>query len=290
MDLEKTAIERLKLASEMSLTYYEQPLVVTYSGGKDSDVCLSLAKRAGIPFEVQHNHTTADAPETVHYTRKVFHDLECAGVKCNITYPYYKGQRVSLWTLMPQKLIPPTQIQRYCCDVLKERSCNNRMIVTGVRWAESSKRRVSRGIYETLGKSKASKIILNNDNDDTRRLFENCQLKAKRVCNPIVDWKDRDVWGYLNAEGLSANPLYQCGFDRVGCIGCPMGGRKRYSEFRRYPKYKEMYIRAFDRIVLARNAAGKDNRSNWTSGYAMFQWWMYENPDQIILDGWEDDI
>ena len=38
----------------MSLRLYKQPLVVTYSGGKDSDVLLHLAEASGIPFEVLH--------------------------------------------------------------------------------------------------------------------------------------------------------------------------------------------------------------------------------------------
>lgn len=62
MDLEQTAIERLKMASDMSLRLYKQPLVITYSGGKDSDVLLHLAGRSGIPYEVLHSLTTADAP------------------------------------------------------------------------------------------------------------------------------------------------------------------------------------------------------------------------------------
>lgn len=290
MDLEKTAIERLKLASEMSLTYYEQPLIVTYSGGKDSDVCLELAKRAGIPFEVQHSHTTADAPETVHHIRQKFKGLDETGIKCSITHPYYKGQRVSMWSLIPIKLMPPTQLVRYCCDVLKEQDGKNRMITTGVRWSESTKRANGRSIYETIAKRRENKIVLSNDNDDTRQLFENCSLKAKRVVNPIIDWTDSDVWKFINAEKVCTNPLYQCGFDRVGCVGCPMAGRKRYSDFRRYPKYKQMYINAFDRVVLARKAAGKANEGQWSTGYGMFKWWMRENPDQVIMDGWEDDI
>lgn len=48
MDKEQKAIERLRTASEMSLAYYKQPLVITTSGGKDSDVCLKLAENAGI--------------------------------------------------------------------------------------------------------------------------------------------------------------------------------------------------------------------------------------------------
>ena len=58
-DLEHTAIERLKSASDMSLRLYKQPLVITYSGGKDSDVLLHLAEASGIPFEVLHSLTTA---------------------------------------------------------------------------------------------------------------------------------------------------------------------------------------------------------------------------------------
>ena len=67
MDVEQKAIERIKMAAEMSQTYHEKPLVITTSGGKDSDVCVELAKRSGVTFEVQHNHTTADAPQTVYH-------------------------------------------------------------------------------------------------------------------------------------------------------------------------------------------------------------------------------
>ena len=61
-DLEQLAIQRIKAASEMSLSHYKQPLICTYSGGKDSDVMLRLFRRSGIPFEVLNSHTTADAP------------------------------------------------------------------------------------------------------------------------------------------------------------------------------------------------------------------------------------
>ena len=66
-DLEHTAIERLKAASDMSLRLYKQPLVITYSGGKGSDVLLHLAETSGIQFEVLHSLTTADAPQTAYH-------------------------------------------------------------------------------------------------------------------------------------------------------------------------------------------------------------------------------
>lgn len=84
MDLEHKAIERIKTASEMSMQYYQKPLICTYSGGKDSDVMLELFRRSGVTFEVHNSHTTADAPQTVYHIRKVFRELELQGIRCNI--------------------------------------------------------------------------------------------------------------------------------------------------------------------------------------------------------------
>ncbi len=84
-DLEQTAIERLKAASDMSLRLFEKPLVITYSGGKDSDVLLHLAEKSGIPFEALHSLTTADAPETVRHVYDTFYRLECNGYGWHIS-------------------------------------------------------------------------------------------------------------------------------------------------------------------------------------------------------------
>lgn len=284
MDKEETAITRLREASAMSLKVYKQPLVVTISGGKDSSVCVALAERAGIPFEVIHNHTTADAPETVCFVRNALHRLELKGIKCNLQYPFYKGKRTSMWQLIPQKLMPPTRIVRYCCVILKEYGGTGRFITTGIRWEESLSRREKRGIYEA-----GRKVVLNNDNDDRRRLFENCRLQAKMVCNPIIEWTDADVWDYIRSERLTLNPLYQCGFSRVGCIGCPLAGTKgRQKEFARYPKFQQNYILAFGRMLKERERRGKIQGS-WdmgTTGEDIFHWWMEDGvlPGQINME------
>lgn len=225
-DLEQMAIDRLKAASDMSLMAYQQPLVICISGGKDSGVITELAVRSGIPCEFQHNHTTADAPETVRFVRSEFKRLEEKGYKCTVNMPVYKGQRVSMWSLIPQKLMPPTRLVRYCCSVLKETGGAGRFICTGVRWAESTSRKNNRGIYEKLGATKDKRITLANDNDEKRMLFENCRLKATRVVNPIIDWTDEDVYGFLEDAKVPMNPLYTEGQCRVGCIGCPMAGKK----------------------------------------------------------------
>lgn len=285
MDKEHQAIERLQKASKMSLEKYGEPLIVTDSGGKDSSVCKALAERSGIQFEVMHNHTTADAPETVYFVRSEAKRLENKGIKYTINYPTYKGKPTSMWNLIPQKLMPPTRLVRYCCEVLKEYGGNDRFITTGVRWAESRKRK-ERGIYEKIASKKGQRIVLQDDNDDTRQLFENCAIKGRRTVNPIVDWKDEDIWDYINVEKIPVNPLYQCGFHRVGCIGCPMAGTQgRYSQFKRYPKYKDAYIRAFDKMVKMREEKGLKN--TWgKQGKDVFHWWMEDGtlPGQYELD------
>lgn len=286
-DLEQIAIERLKAASEMSLHHYGLPLVITDSGGKDSQVCKELAIRAGIPFEIQHNHTTADAPETVRFVRSEAKRFEELGIKYTFNMPTYKGKRTSMWGLIPQKLMPPTRMVRYCCSVLKETGGSGRFISTGVRWAESSSRKNNRGIFEKYGSTLANKLILNNDNDDKRLLFENCRLKAKRIVNPIVDWKDDDVWQFLNDAKAPINPLYAEGWCRVGCVGCPLASKKvRVAEFIRWPKYKNLYIHAFDEMMKVREQRGKNEGTMrfGTTGRDVFNWWM----DSGILPGQMD--
>lgn len=281
MDLEQKSIERIRIASEMSLHSYGLPLICTYSGGKDSDVQLELFKRAGIPFEVHNSHTTADAPQTVRHIRDTFYKLELQGIKCTIDYHIKAdGSRVTMWNLIPKKLMPPTRLVRYCCSELKETSCANRMIATGVRWDESVKRK-DREAFEVITTHKEKKIkvsdekMLLTDNDDTRKLFEQCQLKAKTVVNPIIDWKTPDIWEYAKAEKIQLNCLYEQGYERVGCIGCPMAGKGRIREFADFPKIKQAYIRAFDRMIEVRKQQGKATK--WKTGEEVFLWWMEDN-------------
>lgn len=295
MDKEQLAIARLQDAARLSEHRYKRPLMVTYSGGKDSQVLVALAERAGINFEVVNSHTTADAPETVYFIRDRFKELEERGIKCTIIMPTYKGKPVSMWTLIPQKLVPPTRIMRYCCAVLKETTGHNRFIATGVRWAESTQRKLNRGIMEINHRDKEKRIVMMADNSEKRQLFETCAIKGKMTVNPIIDWSDEDVWDYMNAERLSVNPLYCEGQKRVGCVGCPMAGRGgRQREFVRWPAYEKMYISAFDRMVEARKQCvenrGKIFSDNWETGRDVFHWWIEDGvlPGQVSFDDIEE--
>lgn len=286
------AVKRLREAAEMSQALYDKPLLVTYSGGKDSDTVLRLAQIAKIPFEVQHSHTTADAPETVYHVRDKFRGLELAGIKCEIDYHTQPdGTRTTMWNLIPRKLIPPTRLVRYCCAELKEGGGKDRMITTGVRWDESTARK-SRGALEIISKRREKSVILNNDNDEDRRLFETCTMKGKRVANPIIDWETSDVMDFLTGEKVKLCSLYSEGWKRVGCIGCPMAGKHRYAEFARYPTYKKAYIRAFDKMMEMRRLRGMPRGVEMDeTGVDVFHWWMEDGilPGQTVLPGFEEE-
>lgn len=273
MDKEELAIARLQDAARLSEHRYKLPLMVTYSGGKDSQVLVALAERANINFEVVNSHTTADAPETVYFIREQFREMELRGIKCSIVMPKYKGLPVSMWTLIPQKGMPPTRLARYCCQVLKESNGKGRFNATGVRWAESPRRKNSRGVMEVMNKDPQKRIILANDNDEKRQLFETCNLKAEMVVNPIVDWSDDEVWDYITSEKLPFNPLYCEGWKRVGCIGCPLaGGKMMKKEFSRWPEYQKLYLDAFERMLKVRKEQGKETIA-WKDGMDVFHWW-----------------
>lgn len=281
MDLEQKSIERIKLAALMSEQYYDAPLICTYSGGKDSDVMLELFKRSGVNFEVVNSHTTVDAPQTVYHIRKKFKELEDLGIKATIAYPVFKGKRTSMWELIEQKGAP-TRIHRWCCAVFKEKSTPGRMITTGVRWEEST-RRADRGEYESIEKTVKERksatyedIILTNDNDAKRKIIDRCEVKGAVVANPIVDWKHRDIWEFIRSEKIKYNPLYDMGYSRVGCIGCPMSSySKRCKEFSDFPKYRDNYIKAFDRFINKKEKEGSISR--YKTAQEMFDWWM-EDP------------
>ena len=286
IELEKKAIERLKMFEPSA---NQEPYYLAYSGGKDSDTIKILAQLAGVRYEAVNNHTTVDAPETVYYIK--------SQKDVKIEYP-----EKTMWQLIVDKMIPPTRLVRYCCAELKERGGENRRVVTGVRWAESAKRKESADVVKVLRKTKAilakaeelgvdfretrqGGVVLNSDNESSRELVEDCYLHHKVVINPIVDWTDDDVWEFLHHYGCRSNPLYECGYKRIGCIGCPMTAKHRYKEFNDYPKYKLNYIRAFDRMLERRKERGLGSKVEWTSGKDVFKWWMGEDVNQISFFG-----
>lgn len=281
---ERIAIQRIR-AFEPDDGYY-----LAYSGGKDSDCIKILATLAGVKFDAVHNLTTVDAPETVRYVK--------SQPDVRIEYPH-----TSMWKLIVDNGIPPTRLIRYCCRMLKERGGTGRVTITGVRWSESTKRSESSDVVKIIGKPKGTErlaqeldaeyrisqqggLVLNDDNDASRRMVEQCYRTRKTMINPIIDWDDSNVWDYLKHYGCTSNPLYQCGYHRIGCIGCPMHGSKgMLKDFARYPVYRDNYIRAFNRMIEEHSHKWEESkRIKWRCGQDVYDWWVGVDKDQLRLE------
>lgn len=293
------AKKALRLAADMSKTYYKEPLIITYSGGKDSDVLLHLAESCLNPdeFEVLNSHTTVDAPETVYHIREVFKRLNDKGVKTTIDYHKNPdGTNKTMWSLIIQKEIPPTRLARFCCKELKESGTPHRLCALGVREAESRNRQ-GRNTFSTRGTNKATAHYYSlNHAEEVHQESQEIQdenwdcllIKAMKehkdtMVNPIYEWLDEDIWDYIKTENMIVNPLYSKGYQRVGCIGCPLASPKmRIKEFTDYPTYKQMYINTFEKMLRKREANGKDDVTGrdayhcWRTGEDVFSWWMEE--------------
>lgn len=178
------------------------------------------------------------------------------------------GEPVTMWKLIVDRQMPPTRKARFCCAVLKEPNGKGRVTVTGVRWEESINRKRTHGLVDLQGAVKQTAkvaadvgaetknngrgtLILNNDNDASRQVVEHCFQKAKTTINPIIDWTEDDVWEFLNdVVKVPHCELYDQGWNRLGCIGCPMASvEERRRSFEEWPKYKDAYIRAFQRMI-----------------------------------------
>lgn len=270
------AIERLKFFEKIALKSSDEGYYVAYSGGKDSLVIAYLCILAGVKFALHNNHTTLDAPELVYHIR----DMKTWFKNNHNVDLYIHYPEKTMWELIPEKLMPPTRTVRYCCDYLKEGGGIGRFVVTGVRWDESVRRKKLRQMVEfdrygseSKEAKENRKIFLNNDNDEKRRMMETCKIKGKHVLNPIIDWTDEDVWEFIKKYKLPYCNLYDKGFERLGCIGCPMSGKKgMLKEFKLYPQYYKNYLSAFGRMLKARKEKGLD--TNWKTSEDVMKWWI----------------
>ncbi|MGL4452192.1 MAG: phosphoadenosine phosphosulfate reductase family protein [Sarcina sp.] len=230
----------------------EKKNICAFSGGKDSIVLKHLCQRAMLKqIDYIYSPPSVDPPELIYYIRKYHPDV--------IVQPYKKdenGEAITMWTLIPKKLMPPTRLVRYCCDVMKERTGDvGDTVFLGVRWAESAKR------------SKLSMVGF---------------YKKKVVVRPIIDWTDEEIWEYIKKYNLPYCELYDKGFKRLGCIGCPLSSNQK-TELELYPKVRDNYVRAFDRMILERKRKGKECK--WKTGEEVMNWWVGDVAKNKNIDG-----
>ena len=267
---------------------------VAFSGGKDSQCVYHLCKMAGVKFDAHYNVTSVDPPELIRFIKKNYPDVIFE------RHHDKEGKPITMWSMIPDHATPPTRIVRYCCEKLKETNGEGRFTVTGVRAAESSNRKRNQGVITVPKAGKKLKkeleeldvdfqenqrggIVLNYDNSEKHRMTEHCIRTGKVLLNPIIDWEEEDVWEFLNGNGIEHCCLYDEGFKRIGCIGCPMGNSKGMKkDFERYPAYQKLYLRAFAKMIEVRKQRGLDV-SRWNTPEAVMKWWM-ALPDDYDLN------
>ena len=216
MDLNRKIDFAIKLLQSIP---QDGPIEVCYSGGKDSDVILDLAKWAGIPFDAIYKNTTIDPPGTAAHCRE-------------------KGVRIvqpekSFLQLIEQKGFP-TRRARFCCEVLKEYKIHDRAI-QGIRRSES-----------------AARAKRYKEPEFCREFSKDVKV---RVYLPILEWTNEDVAEYIALRGIKCHPLY---YDtdgnfhverRLGCIGCPLLSGNGKEDFELYPKMLKAWLRAGARYL-----------------------------------------
>ena len=99
----------------------------------------------------------------------------------------------------------------------------------------------------------------------------------KTLINPIIDWTDEEVWRFIREQNLEYCKLYDEGYRRLGCIGCPMNTHKK-GDFEKYPKYKKLYLLAFEKMLKNHKVPSK----NWKTAQDVYNWWIGEAPQKQI--------
>ncbi len=217
-----------------------KPLHLAFSGGKDSVVLFDLAIKSGVDFKAFYANTTIDPKGTMGFIRKNYPNVQILQPKKNF------------YQLVEQKGLP-TRLSRYCCELLKEYGSVGKYCLEGVRSAES--------------KGRKGRDYIQCDN-------RKWQQGAKHIY-PIYDWTDAEVWLYIKENELSVAPCYYNGFERLGCVGCPLVSKKgvREYEFEKEPNKLRAIKRAIEKR-MKNNPQWKLTKLTKGEPTKAIEWWL----------------
>lgn len=200
-------------------------LHLAYSGGKDSDILLHLARKAKIQFKAVYVNTTIDPPGTLTHVKK----------QGNVTIIYPPA---TFYQLVERRGLPST-FQRFCCSRIKERFIAQ-YLITGVRQDESQARKEK------------------NPEPEKCKVYRHGRKGIQYL--PILFWTNEDVYKYINEENIQCHPNYYDVNDnfhverRVGCLGCPLRYDRGRADFKLYPKLVQRWCNA---LAVYRNSRKK---------------------------------
>jgi len=239
----KLAIKLLQGYEAMALEHSADGYYLAFSGGKDSIVLKELAIMAGVKFKAFYNQTTIDPPELIYYMQE-YH----AEVLWN------RAEKSLCFKMLDKTSGPPTRKSRWCCEIYKEQGGKGSIKLVGVRAAESPRRAAQ---WREVISSK----------------------EGATIC-PILYWADDDIWEFIALRRLPYCKLYDEGFKRLGCVGCPMGGViGMQRDFTRWPGFERLWKKAFQ-LFWAKYGGTMNNkgRPRWFNKFgswrAFWQWWI----------------
>ena len=263
------SVELIRKAEKLALAYDpENGYYNTFSGGKDSQCLYHIVKLAGVKHKTHMNLTSVDPPEVIRFVKTQYPDVDLI-----------KPEK-SIYQYAVDKKILPTMRVRWCCEKFKESAGAGKVTLIGIRHAEST-RRAKRNEVEINNR----KFSGNLDELDDYRKERNAQKRGRKpkgyrevtivnatgertlgcirgkeslLISPIINWTDDDVWTFLNTLGITHCELYDQGWHRIGCIGCPMSSAKqKILENERWPHVKRNWIKA---IKAIKNGGGIQKR------------------------------
>ena len=254
------SVELLQKAEKIALNYdAENGYYLAFSGGKDSQALFHMAQLAGVKFCGHMNLTSVDPPEVIRFVKKNYPEVE-------LIKP---GK--SIFQHAIEKQILPTMRVRWCCAEYKETAGAGKVTLIGIRKAESSRRakrneveinnRKFSGDLDELdayrqeqkakrARRKSKEQGVNITNADKEQTLGCIHGKESLLISPIIYWTEKDVWEFLNdVVKVPHCSLYDEGWHRIGCIGCPMSSYKqKMIENKRYPHIKRGWIKAIKAI------------------------------------------
>lgn len=224
---------------------------VGMSFGKDSQALYHIMQLCNVPFHAYFSPTSIDPAEVIRFGRRNYPEVEFTKIDKSIFDVFRE-----------MKVLPSMRI-RWCCAYFKEKGGEGKVVCTGVRKAESV-RRSKRNEIEVSGRKfsghmdefedwqekrirKKMKNLNQDQFSDAKQTEVRCiGGKDKILLNPIIEWSEEDVWEFLNkVVEVPHCELYDEGYTRIGCIGCPMATTKnQIKQFKRWPHVKEKWIRA----------------------------------------------